>query len=225
MSNIKMVVFDMAGTVVNENNVVYKTLQKCINEAGFSFTLDQVLEQGAGNEKSQAIKKVLKVYAGIEDEALVTSIYSNFIVQLTDAYKTLEIFEQDNATKLFAALKERGIITVLNTGYNRETAQSLVDKLDWEKGREFELMVTATDVEKSRPSPDMILFAMKHFDITDAGAVVKVGDSIIDIEEGRNAGCGLNIGITTGAHTHEQLKSANPEHIINNLMELLPLLG
>jgi hypothetical protein len=28
---IKMVVFDMAGTTVNENNVVYKTLQKVYN--------------------------------------------------------------------------------------------------------------------------------------------------------------------------------------------------
>jgi phosphonatase-like hydrolase len=114
---------------------------------------------------------------------------------------------------------------VLNTGYTRETAQSLVDKLGWEKGKEFDLMVTATDVDKSRPSPDMIFFAMKQFDITDASTVVKVGDSIIDVEEGRNAGCGLNIGVTTGAHTYEQLQSANPEHIINNLMELLPLLS
>jgi len=54
MSNkIKMVVFDMAGTTVNEDNMVYKTLRTAINEAGFDFTLDQVLEQGAGNEKLQ----------------------------------------------------------------------------------------------------------------------------------------------------------------------------
>jgi len=40
---IRMVVLDMAGTTVNENNLVYKTLQKAINEAGFDFTLEQVL--------------------------------------------------------------------------------------------------------------------------------------------------------------------------------------
>ncbi|MBC7424794.1 MAG: HAD family hydrolase, partial [Ferruginibacter sp.] len=56
---IKMVVFDMAGTTVNEDNVVYKTLRKAINEAGFNFTLGQVLEQGAGKEKLQAIKSIL----------------------------------------------------------------------------------------------------------------------------------------------------------------------
>jgi len=220
---IKMVVFDMAGTTVNENNVVYKTLQKAINEAGYDFTLDEVLAQGAGKEKLQAIKSILSVYAGKNDDELADSIYSKFIVMLSDAYKTLEISEQDNATELFAALKERNILTVLNTGYNRETAESLVKKLGWTKGVEFDALVTATDVNKNRPNPDMILFAIKQFNITDAGEVVKVGDSIIDIEEGKNAGCALNIGITTGAHTPEQLSSANPDFVIDNLLELLLL--
>jgi phosphonatase-like hydrolase len=220
---IKMVVFDMAGTTVNENNVVYKTLQKAINEAGFDFTLDQVLAQGAGKEKLQAIKSILEVYAGKTDDELADAIYSKFIVHLANAYETLEILPQDNAKELFEALAERDILVVLNTGYNRETAQSLIDKLGWEKGVEFDSLVTATDVGKNRPNPDMILFAMEQFDITDGSEVVKVGDSIIDIEEGRNAGCIFNVGITTGAHTYEQLQSANPEYIIDNLLELLPL--
>ncbi len=36
---MKMVVFDMAGTILNEDNVVYKTLQKAINEAGYNLRL------------------------------------------------------------------------------------------------------------------------------------------------------------------------------------------
>ena len=60
---IRMVVFDMAGTTVNEDNVVYKTLQTAINEKGFSFTLDEVLQEGAGKEKLQAIKSILNVFA------------------------------------------------------------------------------------------------------------------------------------------------------------------
>jgi phosphonatase-like hydrolase len=226
MSNkIKMVVFDMAGTTVNEDNVVYKTLRTAINEAGFDFTLDQVLEQGAGNEKLQAIKKVLKAYANIDDDKLANAIYDKFIVQLANAYSTLDVLPQPNATDLFAALKAKGILTVLNTGYNRETAQSLIDKLGWKEGNEYDLLVTATDVQASRPKPDMIWFAMEKFGITDAGEVAKVGDSIIDIEEGENAGCSLNIGITTGAHTYEQLESAKPGAIIDNLMEVLKLVG
>ncbi len=57
---ISMVVFDMAGTTVNEDNVVYKTLQKAINKRGFDFTLDQVLTEGAGKEKQEAVQSILK---------------------------------------------------------------------------------------------------------------------------------------------------------------------
>ncbi len=219
-----MVVFDMAGTTVNENMVVYKTLQKAINEAGFDFTMEQVLSEGAGKEKKDAIKSILRVYAQKEETKLTDSIYQNFILLLEKAYNTQDILPQDNAEELFRALKQRNILIVLNTGYNEKTAQSLIKKIGWKKGVEFDGLVTATDVKKSRPCPDMIWLAMKLFGINDAHEVVKVGDSIIDIEEGINAGCILNVGITTGAHTLKQLQSAKPDYVINNLLDLLPLI-
>jgi len=221
---IRMIVFDMAGTTVNENNIVYKTLQKAINEKGFNFTLEEVLLEGAGKEKLQAIKSILNVFAEKEDDDLAGLIYKRFIVMLAEAYNTEKIYPQDNALALFHALKQKGILVVLNTGYNNETAESLVQKLGWKLGTDFDSLVTANDVDKNRPNPDMILLAMKRFGISNAAEVVKVGDSIIDIEEGKNAGCSLSIGITTGAHTFEQLQTAHPDHIINNLIELLPLI-
>ncbi len=219
-----MVVFDMAGTTVNENNLVYKTLQKAINEAGYNFSLNKVLAQGAGKEKKQAIRAILDVYAGVQDEQLVNKIYGSFITQLNDAYAREEILPQHNVLNLFAALKEKEILAVLNTGYDRATAQSIIDKLGWAEGVEFDGLITASDVNRNRPNPDMIVFAMERFNITSGATVVKVGDSIIDIEEGKNAGCGLSIGITTGAHTLEQLQSANPDKVINDLIDLLPLI-
>jgi phosphonatase-like hydrolase len=221
---IKMVVFDMAGTTVNEDNIVYKTLQNAINAAGFNFTLNQVLAQGAGKEKLQAIKDILNVFAEKEDDKLTDGIYQNFIVLLAEAYDTAEILPQNNAIKLFLELNKRNILVVLNTGYNAETAQSLINKLEWEKGFSFDGLVTATDVKNGRPKPDMIYLAMEQFGITDPNEVIKIGDSIIDIEEGQNAGCILNIGITTGAHTLEQLRTADPDFIIDDLLELLPII-
>ncbi len=219
-----MVVFDMAGTTVNEDNLVYKTLRNAINAAGFDFSLDQVLAQGAGKEKRQAIRSVLSTYGGISDEVLTSKIYDEFIVALREAYATEEILPQPNATAVFSALKDRNILTVLNTGYDRATASSIIEKLGWKEGVEFDALVTASDVPGNRPEPDMIEYAMTQFHIIDRKTVVKVGDSTIDIEEGQNAGCRFSIGITTGAHTAAQLQTANPDQIINNLIELLPII-
>ncbi len=214
----------MAGTTVNEDNVVYKTLRKAVNEAGYDFTLDQVLLEGAGKEKLQAIKSILQVYAQNSDAALADRIYAKFVDYLDEAYDTISISQQPHATELFHALRKMGILVVLNTGYNYKTAASLVDKLGWLAGKDYDGLITASDVQHNRPQPDMILLAMERFHITNPQQVVKVGDSIIDIEEGKNAGCRLNIGITTGAHTHSQLLTGNPDYIINDLLELVPLL-
>jgi phosphonatase-like hydrolase len=220
---IKMVVFDMAGTTVNENNVVYKTLQSAINEAAFDFSLEEVLEAGAGKEKLEAIRSILALRQ-VENEQLAGQIFTRFLKLLDTAYQTLDIFEQDNATALFRMLKENEILVVLNTGYNKETAESLVQKIGWKKGIDYDLLVTASDVSKNRPEPDMILLAMEQFGIENAGSVIKIGDSAVDIMEGRNAGCRINIGITTGAQTYEQLQTAQPAYIIDNLIDLMPII-
>ena len=220
-----MVVFDMAGTTVDEDNVVYKTLQQVINNAGHDFTLNQVLAVGAGKEKLQAIKDILKSGNGLQDDQFAEHLYRIFDTTLKNVYDNIDVKPQGGAEELFAILKQKNILRVLNTGYNAVTANKLLAKLGWQIGDQIDGLITATDVTANRPMPDMIQLAMKQFLITDANEVAKVGDSTIDIEEGKNAGCSLSIGITTGAHTQAQLTTANPNYIIHHLMELLPLLN
>ncbi len=221
---IRMVVFDMAGTTLNEDNVVYKTLQKAIVHKGYPVSLDQVLTDGAGKEKSEAIRTILKTHAHTEDPQLNREIYKDFILLLEKAYETLDVAPMPNAEKLFEILKHRNIRIVLNTGYDANTANALIKKLGWISGVQFDGLITASDVTRNRPDPEMIDLAMYRFGVTDSRDVIKVGDSIIDIEEGQNAGCRLSIGITSGAHTYLQLQSANPDYIISDLTELVSIL-
>jgi phosphonatase-like hydrolase len=220
---IRLAVFDMAGTTVNEDNLVYRAVREAINERGYDFTLNEVLAEGAGKEKLQAIRSVLAL-RNIKDDTLSEEIFARFLVLLDGCYNAQPITEQANATNVFHALRQRGIKVVMNTGYNRTTAQLLIRKIGWELGRDYDGLVTASDVKENRPQPDMIFLAMKQLGIVDGQQVLKVGDSIIDIEEGRNAGCRFSIGITTGAHTYAQLQSARPDYIFNDLAELLPVI-
>lgn len=215
----------MAGTTVDEDNVVYKTLQQVINNAGYNFTLEQVLAVGAGKEKLQAIKDILLTGQGQQNEIFAQNLYRIFDETLKIAYDTIEIKPQDGAEETFKLLRQNNILIVLNTGYNDATANGLLKKLNWQIGKQLDGVITASDVKANRPKPDMILLAMEQFKISDAKEVVKVGDSTIDIEEGQNAGCSLNIGITTGAHTQAQLAVANPDYIIHHLSELFPILN
>jgi phosphonatase-like hydrolase len=218
---LKMIVFDMAGTTVDEQNVVYKTLHRAISEAGFELSLDDVLRQGAGKEKMQAIVDILQDKHLEKSELQV--IFNKFLLLLDDAYQHLEVVPQPGAVEIFYYLKAKNIKVVLNTGYNQQTADQLLAKLNWKVGVEIDAIITASQVRANRPQPDMILLAMEQMGITNCAEVAKVGDSIIDIEEGKNAGCALSIGITTGAHSFEQLQSAMPNFIIDNLLQLKDL--
>lgn len=222
--SIKMIVFDMAGTTIDEDNIVYKTLHKSINEYDVDVDLSAVLEIGAGQEKLTAIKDIVSKYGTQEDLLKANDMYHYFINHLQTAYEEFDIKAMQNATSVLMNIRSKGILVVLNTGYDRATAQFILNKIKWTQLNEYDLLVTATDVEKNRPAPDMIHYAMKLFSIKDPKEVVKIGDSKIDIEEGQNAHCLYSIGITTGAQTKAQLMEANPDNIIDNLDELISFL-
>lgn len=222
---IKLLVFDMAGTTVDEQNVVYKTLQESINAFGYAVSLEEVLEKGAGMEKFDAIQTIVQsgFDASVSDEKL-HKIFAHFKKSLKANYADLDVKEQNGAFATLSQLKKRGKLIALNTGYDKKTAKSLLKKLEWKKGKAYHTLVTASDIDNSRPAPDMIFKAMDKLDVKDAKEVAKIGDSCIDIIEGKNAGCGLCIGITSGAQTKDQLATAKPDFIIDDLSELLTLI-
>ncbi len=221
---IQLVVFDMAGTTVDEDNVVYKTVRAAINAAGYSFTQEQVQKEGAGKEKSQAIRDVLALDGRTHSDEEVAVIFGDFKNRLQAAYATLEVREQAGASETFAKLRKHGIKVVLNTGYDRTTAESLVAKIGWTLGKDIDGLVTADDVRNGRPAPDMIWLAMQQTGVKSSRCVAKIGDSAIDVEEGKNAGCGMTFGVTTGAQTESELRSAAPTHIVNSLGEMCELI-
>ncbi|MGB0598724.1 MAG: phosphonatase-like hydrolase [Rubripirellula sp.] len=221
---IKLVVFDMAGTTVDEDNVVYKTVRAAINAAGYQFTQEQVQEAGAGKEKSQAIRDVLALDGSTHSDEEVIAIFDDFKQRLSSAYDTLDVKEQPGASETFAKLRQHGINVVLNTGYDRATAERLIAKIGWAVGKDIDGLVTASDVVNGRPAPDMIRLAMTQAGVKSSEEVAKIGDSGVDIEEGKTAECGLTFGITTGAQTEAQLRTANPTHIVSSLARMCELI-
>ncbi|MEB2774351.1 HAD hydrolase-like protein [Algoriphagus sp. D3-2-R+10] len=224
---IKLIVFDMAGTTVNENNVVYQTLKLAINKLGHDFMLNDVLLNGGGKEKLQAIRDIMKP-AYNSSEALEKDAqlaFSDFLILLKEAYENLTVSTFEGTPALFEYLRKNGVKVALNTGYNSKTALSLLGKLNWSEGLIYDALITADDVDKSRPAPDMILLAMQKCGISNPKEVAKVGDSMVDIEEGKAANCGLTFGVTTGAQTADQLNAADPDFIIDSLLELKDIIA
>jgi phosphoglycolate phosphatase-like HAD superfamily hydrolase len=70
----------------------------------------------------------------------------------------------------------------------------------------------------------MIRHLMQKLGVTDSQRIAKIGDAPADLMEGKNAGCGLVIGVTKGSSTREQLESLPHDYLIGTVAELPELL-
>ncbi len=75
--------------------------------------------------------------------------------------------------------------------------------------------VSSYDVAAGRPYPFMIHAAMADTEVMEMSRVAKAGDSARDVEMGRNAGCGLVIGVLSGADSAEDLFAGGADVVVS----------
>ena len=108
-----------------------------------------------------------------------------------------------------AELRARGIKVAATTGYFREAADVVLAAAK-RQGYEPDFNICADDVPAGRPAPWMIFRCMEALNVYPPAAVIKVGDTIIDMEDGRNAGC-WSVGVFDSSNemglTREELRA------------------
>lgn len=216
----RLVVLDMAGTTVSDDDAVAAAFQKAFSMHGFSVSADEV-KPLMGYKKTHAIQKVLEMNETFYNDDLVEIIHNDFVDEMIDHYESSpEVKPAPYAEDILIWLKEKGIRVAMNTGFPREIADVIIDRFQWLEKKLVDEYIASDEVEHGRPFPYMIRKLMESGGITDSKEVAKVGDTEVDINEGRNAGCGLVIAITSGAFTRDQLQQYRPDYVIDNLKEL-----
>ena len=227
MSAIQLVVFDIAGTTVRDNGNVAQAFIAAFREFGFTMPPAEV-KKVMGFRKIDAIALLLEKFAPAHkgNELLIDRIHTRFIDTMIAYYRDdSELAPMPHAEELFASLRERGIRVALNTGFTRSITDTILHRLRWDDRSELiDKTICSDEVAHGRPHPDMIKSLIGDLDIASANCVLKIGDTEVDVKEGRNAACGTVVSVTTGAYTREQLKAYHPDFIIDDLNELLPII-
>ncbi len=223
--NIELVVFDIAGTTVSDKGNVNDFFRDAFLNAGMEVDAADV-DGVMGYRKKEAIEIIVAKYKpGSENDVdFIDGIHEDFTKQMVNFYETYDgLSPLPFAEKVFQELQENKIKVALNTGFTRAITAPILKRLGWDQAAFIDEVICSDEVPEGRPHPYMIEKLMKDLEIGHAENVAKVGDTKVDIEEGRNTGCGIVIAVTTGAYTKEQLAKYHPDHIIDSL-ESLPLL-
>lgn len=222
---IRLVVFDWAGTTVDHG--CFAPVRPFI-EAFARYGVDVTVAEARrpmGLGKKDHVRAIVKTpevasrwqqaHGRPATEADIDEIYSQHFVPLQLASVESSSGLVPSLLECVAALRERGIKLATTTGYFREAAE-LCYAAAARQGYEPDLNLCPSDVKAGRPAPWMIFRAMETFDIYPPAAVVKIGDTIPDVEEGRNAGV-WTIGVTrTGSDvglTEAEAASLDPDEL------------
>lgn len=221
--SIRLVVFDMAGTTIRDDDAVNRCLREALQAGGVEVSRDEV-NRVMGIPKPAAIAALLaigRVAGGDVPPEVIADLHAEFLRRMLDFYHgDPSVAPMPGVQDCFERLRRCGVRLALDTGFSRDIVDVILRRLGWDATGFLDATVASDEVPRGRPHPDLIFEAMRRTGVSSARSVAKVGDTPSDLQEGTAAGCGLVIGVTNGTHTRTQLLPHPHTHLIGSLHEL-----
>lgn len=213
MKLIKGVIFDLDGTLLNTNELIYKS---------FKYMFKEVLNIEPDKEEitllyGKPLEVSLQKYTKNDD----------LIKKMISVYRDYNISHHDSMCNVFKdipemmkELKENKIKCAVVTSKKRDVAMKgliISDILEF-----MDVVITPEDTEKHKPEAEPALKACEKLNLKPE-EVIMVGDSPYDLLCGKNAGC-LSCGVEYTEISLDELKKVNPDYMIKEPLELLDII-
>ncbi|MFD5466553.1 phosphonatase-like hydrolase [Kitasatospora sp. NPDC127059] len=218
---IELAALDMAGTTINESGAVYRALRTAVERNGVTVG-EADLQTWMGTDKREAIAALVRIGGGAPTSELVEESYRTFAEFLREAYRTNPPQAIEGVEEALAELRRRGIKVALTTGFSHDVAYPLLESLGWSTGEggNLDAVVTSDEVPRGRPAPHMIHRAMEKTGVIDTRRVLTAGDTVVDVEAGRNAGAGVVVGVLTGELDRADFEGHPYTHVLAGVTEI-----
>lgn len=206
----KAVLFDIDGTLLDAWDFVFEAVKYSLKLHGYPYPSNKKIQQAVG-------KPLLEFYQVLmpgADSLMLMQAHHQFQEENPHLIKTFP-----KAGQTLKNLKDRGfaLATVSNRAKNSLLRSLKITKIF----DHFDLILSAEDVLNPKPHKEHLLVALDYFKVNPASAYM-VGDTEDDIVAGKNAGV-KTVGTTYG-FLGKKIKDHNPDFVIDDLEELIPLL-
>lgn len=216
MGSLKLVIFDIAGTIIEDHGEVVRAFAAALEKHGIPFT-DSELQEWKGASKREVIRHFVERQGEPSASQLIEAVYSDFR-ELLEGHYMREVVPIAGANRTFAWLRERGIQIATTSGFYHEVANLILEKAGWREV--FAANISSSDVARGRPAPFMIFRAMEATGVTSVREVMNVGDTPLDLQAGSNAGVRGVVGVLTGFHKKDRLRREPHTHLVASVAEL-----
>ena len=215
LSRIRLVIYDLDGTIIDSTEAIIDTFNVILAEEGIAQPAPGIIASLIGEPMPEILRRLLPpdrqgdvqhfwdayipVYARISPEK--TRV-------LPGAAETLRTFKASSLLQSVATQKKCAVATrVLGE-------LGLLGDIDFVCGID--------DVVHPKPAPDIVELTLKRLGVKPSEAVM-IDDTTIGLSAGKNAGV-HTIGVTTGTHSREKLLTLDPDYIIDGFDELPSLI-
>lgn len=209
---IKAVLFDFDGTLINTNDLIFKSYEVAFREVfNRKIEMDEILTL-----YGKPLYSSLMQY-GEEDGERLYRIYREY-----------NETNHDLLAKPFDGVFD-GVKTLLKNGYRLGIVTSKRSRLvlrgiDILKlSGAFEVIITPDDTKETKPHPEPVLCGCERLGVLPEETIY-VGDSVFDLEAGQAAKtrlCGVSYSVTP----KEELMKYKPDFFVDSISELSELLG
>ena len=178
---VKLVIFDLDGVIVDSEVKNKERLYSFLVQYNHDITFADVCKTaGFGNTETR--KYVGEVTGMDADEAY--GLYSAF-KKTWQGIKSYGDIVNEDAVELLKWLKVNNYLIALASSSTRKKLN--VKLSESETLQYFDYLVSAEEVERGKPDPQMFLKAAEHFNVSPENCVV-IEDSPVGIEAGKRAG-------------------------------------
>jgi beta-phosphoglucomutase family hydrolase len=212
LGSCKAVIFDFDGTLFHTEDTIEKCWEQVAQEEKKPFSHNLFL-QGGGLRDASFIRDVIR---WADDETEIARIKKRKEDLYLHALEHTAIEAAAGIQKLLSTLRDRGILLAIGSSSIRKNIDMILSHHE-EMRKVFSVIISADDVTKGKPDPEVYLLAASRLGVDPSNCVV-FEDAPLGIEAGKRAGMKV-IGIAS-TRSSAELSKAHPDQIIPSFLVL-----
>lgn len=211
---LQAVLFDLDGTLIDTNDLHARSWADTLADAGFAVPAERVaFEIGKGGDR--LVPTLLGRTVEEEQGEALRARHGERYRALVEA-EGVRVFPR--AAELMEACRARGLKVAVATASKQEDLDHVLGYADLDLDALTDVVVNDSDVEHSKPAPDVVAAAVRKLGLAPS-ACVMVGDTPYDALAARRAGVIL-LGVLTGVHEPAAMRRAGARAVFADVAEL-----